>query len=89
MEFRWNDWNVEHVASHGVMPWEAENVVVRAAPPYPLRRADDKWLVWGKTPGGRLLQVVYVLDESDTVFVIHARPLTEHEKRRFRWRKRR
>ena len=32
-------------------------------------------------------QVVFVLDEDDTVFVIHARPLTEREKRRLRRQK--
>ena len=36
----------------------------------PLERAD------------RLLQVVFVLDDDGTVFVIHARPLTDLEKRR-------
>ena len=27
MEFRWNEWNVEHIAIHGVEPEEAEWVV--------------------------------------------------------------
>jgi uncharacterized DUF497 family protein len=31
-----------------------------------------------------LLQVVFVLDDDATVFVIHARPLTDRERRRFR-----
>jgi hypothetical protein len=26
MEFRWNDWNIEHIAGHGVSPDEAETV---------------------------------------------------------------
>ncbi len=47
---------------------------------------DDKWLVWGPTPSGRLLQVVFVLAEGGTVFVIHARDLTATEKRRMRRR---
>jgi hypothetical protein len=34
------------------------------------------WLVWGRTPSGRALQVVFVLDEDDTIYVIHARDLT-------------
>ena len=86
MEFRWNDWNVEHISAHGVTPEEAESVVVAAASP--LRREDDKWLVFGRGKGGRFLQVVFVLDEDDTVYVIHARPLTKREKRRLRRRKR-
>jgi hypothetical protein len=31
-----------------------------------------------------MLQVIFVLDDDDTVFVIHARPLTEQERRRHR-----
>jgi hypothetical protein len=54
VEFRWNDWNLEHVAEHGVDPDEAEG------------------------------QVVFVIDEDDLVYVIHARPLTEKERRRHR-----
>jgi uncharacterized DUF497 family protein len=42
--------------------------------------------VWGRGRSGRFLQVVFILDDDDTVFVIHARPLTDREKRRFRRR---
>ncbi len=87
MDFRWNDWNVEHIAAHGVTVEEAERVVEHAAAPFPLRREDEKWLVWGKGHGGRFLQVIFILDVDGTVFVIHARPLTEREKRRFRRRR--
>jgi uncharacterized DUF497 family protein len=87
MEFRWNEWNREHVTNHGVFPDEAADVVRGAVRPYPRKIEDDKWLVWGRGRGGRLLQVVFVLDEDDTVFVIHARPLTEREKRQLRRRK--
>ena len=86
MEFRWNDWNVEHIGEHGVSPEEAEWLVETARRPYPMARADDKWLVVGRGRGGRWLQVIYVFDPDDVVFVIHARPLTESEKRRVRKR---
>lgn len=88
MEFRWNDWNVDHIARHGVDPDEAESVIRNAEPPYPLHREDGKWLVWGRGRGGRCLQVVFVLDDDDSVYVIHARPLTDREKRRRRRRRR-
>ena len=87
MEFRWNDWNVEHIARHGVSPDEAEAAVERAARSFPRKIEDDKWLVWGRGSGGRFLQVVFVLDDDDTVFVFHARELTPPEKRRLRRRK--
>ncbi len=83
MDFRWDDWNLDHVTDHGVTVEEAEAVIENAASPYPLHREDDKWLVWGRGSGGRLLQVVFVIDD-DSVYVIHARPLTDREKRRFR-----
>ncbi|MBN1345194.1 MAG: BrnT family toxin [Phycisphaerae bacterium] len=88
MDFRWDDWNVSHLARHGVRSDEAEGVVITARQPYPLHRADDKWLVWGPGRGGRLLQVVFVIDEDDSIYVIHARPLTDREKRRYRRRSR-
>ena len=40
MEFRWNDWTEGHISEHGVDPWEAEEVVREARPPYPLASAE-------------------------------------------------
>lgn len=65
-------------------PEEAEEVVRKARAPYPLASADEKFLVWGPTADGSLLQVVFVLDEDDSVFIIPARPLTDKEKKRYR-----
>jgi uncharacterized DUF497 family protein len=86
MDFRWNEWNIEHIGLHGVTPDEAELVVRNAKRPYPRYRDDGKWLAWGRGRGGRLLQVVFVIDEHDSIFIIHARPLTEKEKKRYRKR---
>ena len=33
--FRWNDWNRNHIAAHGVLPEEAEYIVNHALRPYP------------------------------------------------------
>ena len=95
MDFRWNQWNLEHITRHGVKPEEAEAVVSNARRPYPLHRQDGKWLVWGRVVGGsaypgrgRLLQVVFVVDDDDSIFIIHARPLTDREKRQYRRRAR-
>jgi uncharacterized DUF497 family protein len=89
VDFRWNDWNVEHIARHGVGPAEAEQVIRAARAPYPRKIDGEKWLVWGRGRGERFLQVVFVLDPDDAVYVIHARPLTGQEKRRYRRRDRR
>jgi len=84
MDFRWNESNVEHIARHGVAREEAESVVRIARDPFPRKIEEDKWLVWGRGRGGRFLQVIYVLDEDQTIYIIHARPLDDREKRRFR-----
>lgn len=87
MDFRWIEWNIEHLQEHGVTPEEAELVVLNAAPPYPEQRGESKWLVIGRGTGGRFVQVIYVFDEDDTTaFIIHARPITDREKRRYRRR---
>ena len=86
--FRWNDWNIEHIAEHGVVPIEVEFVVDTAEAPYPQRLGGGKFLIVGRTVEGRLLQVIYVLDPPGVSFVIHARPLNDREKRRLRRRKR-
>jgi uncharacterized DUF497 family protein len=88
VEFRWIEWNLAKIASHGVAQEEAEYVVEQAKPPYPEYREDEKLLVWGATQSGRRLQVVFLLDPDDAVFVIHARPLTNREKRRLGRRRR-
>ena len=84
MQFRWIEWNIEHLAEHGITPEEAEMVVEGARKPFPRRVEEEKFLVWGRGRGGRLLQVLFLREESDLAFVIHARPLTEVEKRRYR-----
>jgi uncharacterized DUF497 family protein len=85
-EFRWNDWNVEHIAAHGVLPEDAQWLVEHARRPYPQEVGDGRYLVVGQLPNGQYAQVVYVFDPPGVAFVIHARPLREHEKRRFRRR---
>jgi hypothetical protein len=87
-EFRWIGWNIGHIAGHGVRPPEAEYVVNHAARPWPKIIEEEKRIVWGPTAVGRLLQVVYVLDPDDTVFVIHAMDLPPAKKRQYRKRKR-
>ncbi len=84
-DFRWNDWNVEHIGRHGVVTEEAEWIVNRFVAS---DAGEDKYKVWGRTAVGRYLQVIFVLDPDDVVFVIHARELTKGEKKNFRRRQR-
>jgi uncharacterized DUF497 family protein len=88
VDFRWNEWNTEHLARHGIEPEVAEHLVEGAVGPYPRRIDEDKVLVWGPGPEGELLQVIFVLDKEDCVYILHARPLTEREKGRYRRQRR-
>ena len=83
MRFRWNDWNRGKIAKHGVRQAEAEQVVSGAANPYLQRSRDGRWLVRGRTSAGSVPQVIFLLDRDKTVFVIHARPLSPNERRRY------
>jgi hypothetical protein len=38
----------------------------------------------GQTADGMFLQVVYVIDPDKTLFVIHAMPMTDKQKRQFK-----
>jgi len=86
MEFRWNQWNLDHATSHGVRVDEIEAMVDSARPPCPEYRGDGKWLVQGRGSGGRFIQVICLVDEGGGIFVVHARPLSDQEKRRDRRR---
>ena len=87
-EFRWNEWNVDHIADHGVAVETAEEIVNSARRPWPEQIGDGKWRVWGRTRNGLYLQVIYVFSPEDIIFVIHAMPLTDTQKRQFRRRAR-
>ena len=57
MEFRWNEWNVEHIGNHGVSSAAAETVVRNATRPFPRKTDEDKWIVWGRDESGRTCEV--------------------------------
>ncbi len=87
MQFRWIDWNRDHIAEHGVEVEEAEMVVRNAKRPFPIKIEEEKWLAKGRGLGGRFLQVVYLMDPDKTIFVIHARALTHRETKQLRKRR--
>jgi uncharacterized DUF497 family protein len=67
MVFSWDEWNIDHIAEHGVAPGEAEYVVKHAAPPFPREIGEGKIKVWGRTADGRYLQVVFVYRSDDEI----------------------
>ena len=74
-EFRWNDWNADHIAKHGIQAWQAEHVVRNAKPPYPRRHKKGTWIVKGRLPSGQRAQVVFLIDDDELIYVIHAMPI--------------
>jgi uncharacterized DUF497 family protein len=84
MIFRWNDWNLEHATKHGVSVAEAESIVRRAGRPWPQRRGGNKWMVEGRGEGDRPVRVAYLIEHDDTLYIIHAMPLTRRRRRRSR-----
>jgi uncharacterized DUF497 family protein len=79
-QFRWNAWNVEHIAEHGIDPSQAQYVVNHPFRGYPLRGEEQKFVARGIDANGSYMQVIYVFDPPGVVYVIHARRLTDREK---------
>jgi uncharacterized DUF497 family protein len=65
--FSWNAANIVHIAKHGIAPEEAEEVILRAKPPWPEVRKDGRRRVWGRTNSGRLLQVIFIFPADEDV----------------------
>ena len=82
VEFRWNEWNLEHATKHGCTIPEIESVVRNAGRGWPRKGAESKYTVEGRGQGGRMVRVVYVIDPDGTLYVIHALPLTTRRRRR-------
>lgn len=83
-EFWWDESNTDHIANHGIEPFEAEEVLANQAW---VRRADgDKYLAYGQTNSGRYLLVVFARKPNARLRVVTARDMTSAEKRRYRER---
>ena len=79
--FLWDDRNIDHVAVHGVEPWEVEQVFWQAAK---VRRAHhNSYLALGRTQVGRYLVVVFRYLGNGLVRVVTARETTVKERRSY------
>ena len=63
----WDEWNIDHIGRHAVTRLEAQEVVETVDEPWPEQKGEDKYVVWGPTSTGRLLQVIFVLKTPDEV----------------------
>lgn len=83
--FWWDEENVEHIADHGVEPFEAEEVI--DDDPLILKAGKERYTAYGQTDGGRYLLVVFAQKSENRLRVITARDLTAKEKKRLRRRR--
>mgnify|MGYP001194436755 FL=1 len=82
MHFWWDERNIDHIAEHGVEPYEAEEVIDNK--PLILRAGEGKYLAYGQTDSGRYLLVVFAPKGDQRLRVITARDMTQAEKSRLR-----
>jgi hypothetical protein len=87
-EFRWEEWNEDHIAEHGIAPRQAEYLINHPRRGFPRYIGDGKFLVQGQDQNGLWMQAIFVMSPPGVAFVIHARPLNDAEKRRLRRRRR-
>jgi hypothetical protein len=71
MEFRWNAWNLASIDKHGVTPQEAEHVVRFNRHN---RHRKGTWIVKGRGNSNRRLEVCFLRDPDDTIWIFHAMP---------------
>ena len=83
--FWWDDDNVEHIANHGVEPYEAEEVIDDN--PFITKVGQGKYLAYGQSDSGRYLLVVFATKPERRIRVVTARDMTNSERKRFRRRK--
>ena len=84
----WDDWNVDHIAEHGVEPEEVEQICQHG--PHLARRAGitryglPRYYVYGQTTSGRYLFIVLDREHKAIFYVVTARDMTSAEKRMYR-----
>lgn len=80
--FEWDSANVEHIANHNVLPWEAEEVF--SDKENALREdvghsaVEKRFIIIGKTQEGRLLYQVFTR-RGDRIRVISSRDINKKE----------
>jgi len=83
--FEWDDWNVHHIARHGIEPHEAE-AVCRGTTVI-LRGRGGSYLAYGRTAEDRYLLVVFRAKGGGVVRIITARDMTMGEQQLYHRRR--
>jgi uncharacterized DUF497 family protein len=79
----WDEWNLEHIAKHGITQGDVEGVL--KGPALARRSYKNRFLVIGPTTNGRVLAVVIGADPHDpgSYYVFSARPASRRERRHY------
>lgn len=85
---RWNGWNEEHIARHGVEPVEVEEVVASGTY-YVVRARNGRYGLIGQTDGGRSLSIIVEREDGGSFFVVTARAADADERRLYARRRNR
>jgi len=80
----WNDWNIDHIAHHSVIPEEVEEVVFSRLSRIRKGRGDAIFYLFGQTLSGRYLFIVLRDLGNSTAFPITARDMTNSEKKLYK-----
>jgi uncharacterized protein len=84
--FWWDEINIEHIADHGVEPYETEEVI--GNDPFITNVGRGKHAAYGQTDMGRYLFVIFAKKPGSRLRIVTARDMTDAEKKRLkRWRK--
>lgn len=61
--FKWIDWNIQHIAAHGLSPEEVEAAFDRVFSM--TERSDGSFRMFAETPAGKRIWVVWRYDRDD------------------------
>lgn len=78
----WDEWNIEHIAKHGVKPDEAEQICKGV---HLLNKwKNNMYRVIGQTSGGRYLTIFLAPRAKHNYYPVTARDSTLREKRAYK-----
>ena len=77
-----DEWNEEHIARHGIVPEEVEEVCGKR--PFVSKTRQQRLRVIGQTEDGRYLTIILASRGQGVFYPITARDATQSERRLFR-----
>ena len=77
----WDDWNIEHIARHDVIPQEVEEVC--EGDPFWSETYQGRLRLVGNTKAGRTLTIILAPKTNDTYYPVTARSASRQERKRY------